>query len=525
MKVVTAHTMQEIDSRTITEFGIPGIQLMENAGRACADTIINDYGPAGSVVVIAGKGNNGGDGYVIARLLAEAGWQVRVCILADRGEIRGDALANLERLPEEMTVYCPLAGQLASVCLDDLSRADIIVDALLGTGLRDDLSGVYQEAVEIINAAGRTIVAVDIPSGIHGTTGRVLGCAVRATATVTFAFAKLGHVLYPGAEYTSRLVVADIGIPPQLMEGAPGYDLLNDDVIRPMIRRRERQAHKGHFGHCLIIAGSTGKTGAAALSANSALRAGSGLITLAVPESLHHILEVKTTEAMTEPLPDAGSGHITSSAYPVIEKLIHGKDALAIGPGLGRRPGTSALVQTVVESVDLPMVIDADGLNALSEDITILRRKKSSNIVLTPHPGEMARLLGTSIPDVEAIRISVAQDFARNFGVYLVLKGARTVIASPDGVAAINGSGNPGMATGGMGDVLTGIIASLLGQHYSSWDACRIGAYLHGYAANLVADEKGEIGMTAGDVQEMLPYAYNRLINAPRRRWRRTAEQ
>jgi ADP-dependent NAD(P)H-hydrate dehydratase / NAD(P)H-hydrate epimerase len=517
MKVVTAHTMQEIDRQAIAEFGIAGLDLMEAAGRACTNTIISDHGPSGHAAVMAGKGNNGGDGYVIARQLSEAGWRVRVYILAERGEIGGDAATNLERLPREMVFFCPLEGQLASLYPDEINRADIIVDAMLGTGLRNDLAGVYLEAVEIINASGRTIMAVDIPSGIHGTTGRVLGCAVRATVTVTFAFAKLGHVLYPGAEYTGRLIVADIGIPPNLMETAPGYDLLNDDFIRPMLRRRDRQAHKGDFGHCLIIAGSTGKTGAAALSANSAMRAGSGLVTLAVAEGLHGILEIKTTEVMTEPLPDSGSGHITSSAFPAIEKLLAGKDALAVGPGLGSRPGTTALIQTIIASVALPMVIDADGLNALAEDITILRRKKSAAVILTPHPGEMARLLGASIPDVEADRISVAQDFARNFGVYLVLKGARTIIASPDGTAAINGSGNPGMASGGMGDVLTGIIVSLLGQQYSAWDACRIGVYLHGYAANLVADEKGEIGISASDVQEMLPHAYNRLINAQRR--------
>ncbi|OHB32728.1 MAG: NAD(P)H-hydrate dehydratase, partial [Desulfuromonadaceae bacterium GWB2_53_15] len=273
-----------------------------------------------------------------------------------------------------------------------------------------------------------------------------------------------------------------------------------------------RMAHKGHFGHCLIIAGSTGKTGAAALCANSAVRAGSGLVTLAVAESLHSILEVKTTEAMTVPLPDSGSGYLTSSAFPAIEKLLDGKDAIALGPGMDRRPGTVALVQNLVETVTTPLVIDADALNALAEDLSVLRRKKSANIILTPHPGEMGRLLGTSIPDVEAIRISLAQEFARNYGIYLVLKGARTIIASPNGMAAINSSGNPGMATGGMGDVLTGIIVSLLGQGYTSGDACRLGVYIHGYAADLVAEDKGEIGINAGDVQEMLPYAYNKLL-------------
>ncbi|MBL0226209.1 MAG: NAD(P)H-hydrate dehydratase [Geobacteraceae bacterium] len=523
MKVVTAHTMQDMDKQAIEEFGIPGLDLMENAGKSCTDAIVEAFGTSGSAVVIAGKGNNGGDGYVIARLLRQAGWDVHVFILAEHGQISGDAATNLTRLARQDITFCPDAGQLPALHMDTINRADVIVDAMLGTGLRSDVAGVYREAIEIVNASGRPVLAVDIPSGIHGTTGRMLGVAVRASITVTFACAKLGHVLYPGAEHTSKLIVADIGIPPHLMEAAPGYDLLNDDFIRPMLRRRDRQAHKGQFGHCLVIAGSTGKTGAAALSANCAMRAGSGLVTLAVAESLHAILEAKTTEVMTVPLPDSNSGYVTSSAYPAIEKLVAGKDALALGPGLGRQPGTTALVQTIVENVSLPMVIDADGLNALAEDITILRRKKSANIILTPHPGEMARLLGTSIPDVEAVRISVAQEFARNFGVYLVLKGARTIVASPEGIAAINGSGNPGMASGGMGDVLTGIIVSLLGQHYSTWDACRIGVYIHGYAANLVADEKGEIGMNASDVQEMLPYAYNKLINAPRRTWRRPA--
>jgi NAD(P)H-hydrate epimerase len=514
--------MQEIDKQAIEKSGIPGLTLMENAGRCCSDAIIEEFGTSGYALIIAGTGNNGGDGYVIARLLRRSGWDVHVLILSDRSRIGGDAAVNLERLPADDVTFCPLDGQLPALHMEKIARADVIVDAMFGTGLRSDVSGLYREAIGLVNASGRPVLAVDIPSGIHGTTGRVLGEAVRAYITVTFAFAKLGHVLYPGAEYTGRLIVADIGIPPHLMEAAPGYDLLNDDFIRPMLRRRDRQAHKGVFGHCLVVAGSTGKTGAAALAANSAMRAGSGLVTLAVPESLHSILEIKTTEVMTAPLPDSNSGHVTSSAFPVIERLLEGKDALAIGPGLGRRPGTTALVQAILESVSLPLVIDADGLNAVTDDITMLRRKKSADVILTPHPGEMARLLGTSIPDVEAIRISVAQEFARNFGVYLILKGARTIVASPAGVAAINGSGNPGMASGGMGDVLTGIIVSLLGQRYSTWDACRIGVYIHGYAANLVADQKGEIGISASDVQEMLPHAYNRLINAPRRTWRRS---
>lgn len=512
MRVVTAHTMQDIDRAAIEQFGISGLELMEKAGSGCVEEIVAEFGLNGRAVIISGKGNNGGDGYVIARHLSRKGWDVRVIVLADHDQIGGDAAVNLEKLPGEMINFCTQEGQLAAIHMENIFHADVIVDAMLGTGLRSDVGGIYLEAIDLVNASGRPVVAVDIPSGIHGTTGRLLGSAVRAYITVTFAFAKLGHVLYPGAEHTGRLIVADLGIPQKLMETASGYDFLNQETMRPMLHRRDRQAHKGVFGHCLIIAGSTGKTGAAALAANGAVRAGSGLVTLAVAESINSIVEVKTTEAMTVPLPDSGSGHLSSSAFPAIEKLLVAKEAVAVGPGLDRRPGTVALVHTLVETITQPLVIDADGLNALAEDMSVLRRKKSRQVVLTPHPGEMSRMLGTSIPDVDAIRISVAQEFAANYGVYLVLKGARTIIASPDGLAAINGSGNPGMATGGMGDVLTGIIVSLLGQGYQAWDACRLGVFIHGYAADLVADEKGEIGMTAGDVQEKLPFAYNKLL-------------
>ncbi len=504
--------MQEMDCRAITEGGITGLQLMENAGRCCVDAIVAEFGDCRRCVVLAGKGNNGGDGYVIARLLGSKGWRVKVIILADREQIGGDAAINREMLLDSVIHYCTGEGQLSAQHGKDILQADVIVDALLGTGLRSNVTGIYREAIELMNASGRPILAVDIPSGIDGTSGLVLGDAVRASTTVTFACAKLGHVLYPGAEYTGRLVVADIGIPLPLMETASGPEFLNEDAVRPLLRARERQAHKGHFGHCLIVAGSTGKTGAAALSANSAVRAGSGLVTLAVAERIHHILEMKTTEVMTFPLPDTGSGYLAGSAFPDIEKLCAGKDAVALGPGLDRHQGTSSLVHSLIESIDLPLVIDADGLNALAEDRSVLHRKKSNQVIITPHPGEMSRLFGTSVAHIEAARISVAHEFACRYGVFVVLKGARTIIASPAGDVAINGSGNPGMASGGMGDVLTGVITSLLGQGYCAWDACRLGVFLHGYAADMVADEKGEIGLNATDVLEKLPYAFNTLL-------------
>jgi NAD(P)H-hydrate epimerase len=513
MKVITIHTMRETENQAIKEYGISGLQLMERAGQSCVEVISSEFGLTGRAVIIAGRGNNGGDGYVTARLLSQKGWNVKVVILADREQISGEAAVNLERLPGAVVSYCTHEGQLSALHMEEIFQADVIVDALLGTGLSSNVSGVYLEAVDLINASGRPVVSIDIPSGVHGTNGRVLGDAVRAYMTVTFAFAKLGHVLYPGAEHAGRLVVADIGIPPELVESAAGYEFLDETAVRPMLHQRGRQAHKGTFGHCLIIAGSSGKSGAAALSANSAVRSGSGMVTLAAAEKIHTILEIKTTEAMTVSLPFSGNGYLTNDAFPAIEKLLSGKDAVAIGPGLGRSPETYALVQHLVETITLPLVIDADGLNALAEDIAVLKRKKSGQVILTPHPGEMSRLMGSSIPDVEAIRISVAQEFATKYGVFLILKGARTIIASPAGTAAINGSGNPGMATGGMGDVLTGIIVSLLGQGYNAWDACRLGVFLHGLAADMVVEEKGEIGINASDVLEKMPYAYTRLLS------------
>ncbi len=514
MKVVTSDTMRNLDRQAIRDFGIPGLELMENAGRSCADVILREFGAAGSgrVLILTGKGNNGGDGHVIARLLDEKGWTVRVISLAERGQIGGDAAVNLDRLDPSLVAFVTAAGKLTGILAEEIRHADLIVDALLGTGLGSEVGGAYREAVELINNSGKPVVSVDIPSGIDGTTGRILGCAVRANITVTFALAKLGHVLYPGTENMGRLIITDIGIPRHLLEQAPGHEFLDAQAVRPLLRRRDRHGHKGNFGHCLFIAGSTGKTGAAALCANTAVRTGSGLVTLAVPASLNPVLEVKTTEAMTVPLPESPAGHISDNAISQVTSLLGGKDALAIGPGIDRLSGAVRLTRGLVASVELPMVIDADGLNALAADLSVLKRKRSGAMVLTPHPGEMARLLGTSVPGDHGDRIAMALEFARDHGVFLVLKGARTIIASPDGRSAINGSGNPGMASGGMGDVLTGVIASLLGQGYAPWDACRLGVFIHGYSADLVAGMKGEIGLSATDVQENIPFACKRLM-------------
>ena len=513
MKVVTGATMQEIDRRAIVEFGVPGLVLMENAGAGCVAAIMEMYGCQNGkrAVVVAGKGNNGGDGFVIARLLHEQGWHVATFVIARKEDIGGDARTNLERLGDSAIAYCPEPGMFGHY-VASLREGDVIVDALLGTGLKSDVTGVYAEAISLMNDAVRPVVAVDIPSGIDAATGKILGRAVRADLTVTFGLAKCCHVLYPGTEFTGNLKVVDIGIPSEVTDAAPGLDFLDAATVRPLLRRRERTSHKGSYGHCLIVAGSTGKTGAAAMAANSAVRSGAGLVTLAVPASLGHILEIKTTEAMTLPLPDGGLGHLVDADQAFIDNALKGKSAVAVGPGLAPHPETAQLVRRLVSTITQPLVLDADGLNAVAEEPEVLLRKQSQTVVLTPHPGEMARLAGCSVTDVERDRIDSARVFAKRYGVHVVLKGARTIIAAPDGRMAINGSGNPGMASGGMGDVLTGILTALLAQGYEPFTACRVGVFLHGYAADMVAAEMGEIGMAAVDVQERLPYACKQLM-------------
>lgn len=508
MKVVSGQVMQQMDQRAIGEFGIPGLTLMENAGRACADAITDNFGPGEGrkALVLAGKGNNGGDGYVIARLLRERGWEALVLMLAPPSAITGDAAANLALLGKTTLILPPVGVPLSVEILRD---AALIVDALLGTGVKSEVTGAFREAIETINAAGRPVVSVDIPSGVDAATGRVLGAAVRADLTVTFALAKLGNVLHPGCDLCGRLLVADIGMPQAVVDEAPGMEFVDLAAAHALWRPRSPLAHKGSAGHSLIIAGSTGKTGAAAMAANSALRTGGGLVTLAVPAALNTILEAKTTEVMTLPVGNAAASHLQAGALPVLWAEAASRDVVALGPGIGSAASTVYLMHSLVAKLPQALVVDADGLNAIAAAPELLLERRDRVTLLTPHPGEMARLAGCSVAEVEADRIASARDFATKYQVHLILKGARSVIAAPDGSVAINGSGNPGMASGGMGDVLTGVLASLVGQGYPPFAACRLAAFVHGLAADLLLPIKGTQGMSATDVQEMLPEALN----------------
>lgn len=515
MKVLTAAQMQEVDRRTIDEIGLPGVVLMENAGRGVADEILRRYVTAGltSVLIVAGKGNNGGDGYVIARHLLNRGWVVRTLIMAGRSEIKGDAAVQLSAL-ENCGGLVDFASDGAALerCLGEYGEFTVLVDALFGTGLTTPIAGFYLQIVEWLNRQASPVVAVDIPSGVDASSGRILGAAVKASLTVTFAFAKVGLVSYPGAGMVGELVVVDIGIPSLVAgQAAVGCSLVDAAQVRSLLPLRSRDGHKGSFGHLLVVAGSTGKCGAAVMSAVSGLRGGAGLVTLACPQSIQPIVATRLAEVMTVPLADC-RGEISLQALDELLALSEGKQALAIGPGLGVGAEASCLVRRLIQDSALPMVVDADGLTALCGHMQILDRLHKLGIVLTPHPGEMARLTGLSAAEVQADRFEVARNFAMRHHVVLVLKGARTLTASPDGRVHVNSSGHPGLASGGMGDVLTGLIGSLLAQGLNAMDAATLGVYLHGLAADRLLESFGDAGLLATDVMYELPAARRALM-------------
>lgn len=516
-KIATAAQMRELDRKTIHECGIPGLVLMENAGRGAFQLIQERFPELTRVVVFAGKGNNGGDGLAIARHLRNAGLAVTVLLLASTDELQGDARTNLEawlRIGgelKEIKSESELAGQRAVVI-----HADLLVDALLGTGLKAEVQGIYRAAIELINEIsaerGLPVLAVDIASGLNADTGQVMGAAVAADLTAAFGLAKVGQLCYPGAALSGRVEVIDISIPPELTQELP-YHAVTAAGAAELMRPRPEDSHKGQTGHLLVLAGSPGKTGAAVLAGQAALRAGAGLVTLAVPAGLHDLFELMTREVMTESLPDTGERTLGRAAVGRAKELMADKKAVALGPGLGQGEETVEFVRAVIAGTALPLVIDADGLNAAARDPHMLMRRKGP-LIVTPHPGEMSRLLGRPAAAIQADRLGSALEFARRYEVITVLKGAHTVTAAPDGRAFLNLSGNPGMATAGMGDVLTGVIGALLAQGYEPLTAAVLGVYLHGRAGDLAAGELGELGLVASDVLQRLPRALAELAGA-----------
>ncbi len=506
MKLVTAAEMRELDRRTIEEVGVPSLVLMENAGRTTYQVLRREFPElAGPVAVVAGRGNNGGDGFVVARYAANAGLPVQVFLLAGREQVAGDARVNLEILGRLGVAVEEVPDEAAlHRGLQRLSRAGIIVDALLGTGLNSPVRGLMAEMIEGINHLGAPVLAVDIPSGLCADTGQVLGVAVRADVTVTYGLPKLGQILPPGRDLTGRLWRVDISIPPGLTAPLP-LELAAAGELAGLLPERPFASHKGTFGHLVVLAGSVGKTGAAALAAAAGLRAGAGLVTAAVPESLNDILEVKLTEAMSLPLPEAeGARAVGRQALAALQAFLADKTALALGPGLGTHPETQEVVRELVRTLPLPLVLDADGVNCLQGDLHCLRGAAGPRVI-TPHPGEMARLLGVSARDIQSRRLQTASEVAAAAGCVVVLKGAQTVTAAPDGRVCLNRTGNPGLASGGTGDVLTGLVGGFLAQGLAPWDAARLGVFLHGLAADHLARTLGPRGFVAGDLIEALP--------------------
>jgi ADP-dependent NAD(P)H-hydrate dehydratase / NAD(P)H-hydrate epimerase len=520
MKIVTAAQMQALDSRTITEAGIPGRTLMEQAGTAVVAAMEHAYGSLAQkrVTVLCGKGNNGGDGFVVARLLRGKRARPSVLLLAHANDVKGDAGRMYRRFVAAAGSASVHAIPKADRIQRELHAADLVVDALFGTGLSSPVSDSYQATIDLLNDISGTkpypVVSVDLPSGIHADTGAVLGTAVCASLTVTFGLPKVGLYVGPGIDHAGQVHIADIGIPAAYVDAVESrLSLITSQAVRRLLPRRSPSAHKGTFGHAGIIAGSVGKTGAAAIAATAALRVGTGLVTVATPVSVNAVLEAKLLEAMTVAMPETDAQTLASSGLEQLVAFANARSAVAIGPGLTTHPDTAVLIQALLRRLEKSFVLDADGLNAVSEK-TVLLDACQNLPILTPHPGEMARLDKTSAQSVNGDRIGTATRFAEKHGVIVILKGARTIVANPDGHAAVCPTGNPGMATAGTGDALTGVIVGLLAQQLSAWDAACAGTYLHGLAGDLAAAEWGQAGMLARDLIARIPLAIQQTYHA-----------
>lgn len=514
MKIATAQEMREIDKATIEWFGLPGVVLMENAGRAVAERAIEILGePRGKIVfIVCGGGNNGGDGFVAARWLHNCGVRVKLFLALDRALVKGDALVHLETVVR-MGVECfdstePRGMEKARI---GTAFADLVIDALLGTGFHGELSEPYRDSIELMNGAGKKILSVDIPSGVEADTGVVREKAVQAFCTVTLGLPKPGILLYPGAASAGEMDVAPIGIPAELLTAATiKQTLITREQASAMLPQRSPDSHKGSFGHVLMLGGSRGMSGAIFLAAQAALRSGAGLVTAGVPACIGPVLEMKTTEAMTLELPETLAGGLGGDAVNRFYDYSARASVVLLGPGLGRHEETMESIRDLIQTVECPLVLDADALFALAGHTELLS-PDNSLAILTPHPGEMARLTGMSVRQIQADRIGVARKFAVEWGNIVVLKGPRTIVAFPDGEIFVNPTGNAGMATGGMGDVLAGLVAGLIAQGMSSHDAAVLGVYLHGLAGDRVALER-PTGMTALDLAESLPAAMRSLV-------------
>jgi hydroxyethylthiazole kinase-like uncharacterized protein yjeF len=514
MKIVSAEEMRAIDRLTSERFGVPSLTLMENAGSAVTDHVLSHYGSAQRIVVFCGKGNNGGDGFVAARQLHERGKNVRVIVLADSTELRGDAATMYRKLPVE-AVAVHSGEELSRAAA---SQADLFVDAILGTGFKPPVKGVYAEAIQLLNRCDAPVVAVDIPSGADADgMAPQQGIVARANSIVTFTAPRPAHVFSLLTE--GPTCVAPIGSPPEAIVSSLRLNVITSTDIAPLIGPRPANSNKGLYGHVLVVGGSLGKAGAAAMAGMSALRAGAGLATVATAKSVLPTVAAFYPELMTEPLPETAAGTIATEARLRSDELLKNVTVLAIGPGISRDPHTTTFVRSLVANAKQPMVLDADGLNAF-QGHTHEMNGSGRTLVITPHPGEMGRLAACSTKDIQNDRLGVARHFAREHNVIVVLKGNRTLVVQPNGDAWVNTTGNPGMSTGGTGDILTGMVAAMIGQHPSDpMLAVCAAVHLHGLAGDVMRGIMGEHSLVATDLLRGLPDAFERTRKIARERF------
>ncbi len=509
MKAATAEQMREIDKRTSTEIGIPSIVLMENAARAAAEVCAGELKGISEpkVVVFAGKGNNGGDGFAIARMLNDKEIDCKLVFLFDKDKLSGDAEINYN-----IAVNCGITiiTDIAEAA-DEAKNADIVVDALFGTGLSRPVEGIYADIIDVINKNSKIIISVDIPSGVNSDDGRIMGTSVKADITVTFALPKIGMLLYPGASRCGDIHVVNISIQPSTIDEMNiKTSFLEEKDILNILPIRKKRSNKGTYGRLFVIAGSKDMTGAVALCCKSAFRAGAGLVYACTVQSGIHVIQQLVPEAVVMPLSEY-NGKVRYECYEEdIEERIHAASAVAVGPGLGMSEDVSEFVKKLITEIDTPIVIDADGLNAIADDPSILLSLKHIPVI-TPHPGEMSRLTGLSVREILNDPVGLARDFAVKYNTIVVLKDARTVIAAPDGRIVINVTGNPSMATGGSGDVLTGVISSFIAQGIEPFEAAAAGAYIHGLSGDISMEKLGTYGVMAGDIAENVALAINRF--------------
>jgi ADP-dependent NAD(P)H-hydrate dehydratase / NAD(P)H-hydrate epimerase len=511
--IVTSSEMRACDRYAIEVLKIPALVLMENAGRGAAEVIERSFGPVAgkTVLIFCGKGNNGGDGFVIARHLYNRGANIYTLVLGKPTELKGDPKVNFDpireiskRAPKDRVFQIKIGASKSSLSM--LPKADLIVDAIFGTGFSGIVKEPQRSVINWINDSDTQVVSVDIPSGVNADTGEVANVAVKANLTATMAFKKIGLITGDGISYTGKIEVVDISIPKSIApQDKIRAFLLDSTDVKSMLPKRPLNAHKHSVGKLFVIAGSQGMTGAATMTALSAMRSGAGTVIVGVPKAVYPIVAKKLTEVMVIPLPDTADGTIASEAYDEIIKHIDWADKVICGPGVSRNRSTRELIWRIGAECPKDMLIDADGLNCISEKISVLSKRKSRHLIITPHVGELSRLIDMPSKQIETNRVAVARQVAKRFKLTLVLKGAPTVIADESGNVFINSTGNPGMASAGMGDVLAGVIGGLWGQGMSHTEAAWSGVYLHGMAGDVAKQKYGEKGLMAMDVLQNIP--------------------